>query len=408
MTGLRRVFTACFLVFSLILSSPLSVHAQEDNAPSVRTDVVYQFGEELTFRAEIRSDRPVLRATVFYRARSSSTTQYAFATITDAIPAIAEVHLDLEDAGISPFSDVDYWWQLDFSETESYSTQQESFSYRDNRFAWQFLQEDAITVYWAEGDLGYGQAALDLARTSLEDIANDLVLPPPDALTLFLYPSLEGLQEALELGGQSWAGGHAKPEGGVLLVAVPAGENVIPSLEQSLPHEITHLLLYTRMGASYENIPGWLNEGLAVMQEPWPDPAYSIALTEAIERDSILPLESLCAAFPYDSDEAMLAYAESHAFVRYLRDIYGIGAIVRLLDSYQEGASCTGAVERVFHRSLQDLQTDWVNSERGGPAGLLSPSEWGAWVLVLVPAALTMIIVLVRVSIRRETYEESV
>jgi len=408
MTTLRRLLTACFLVVSLMLSSPLSVLAQEDGTPSVRTDVVYHFGEELTFRAEIRSDRPILRATVFYRARTSSTTQYAFATITDSVPAIAEVHLDLNDADIPPFSDVDYWWQLDYSETESYSTLQESFAYRDNRFAWQFLQEDDITVYWSEGDLGYGQAALDLTRFALEDIASDLVLPPPEALTLYLYPSLDGLQEALELGGQSWVGGHAKPAGGILLVAVPADETAIPSLEQSLPHEITHLLLYSRMGASYENLPGWLNEGLAVMQEPSPDPAHAITLNEAIENNSILPLESLCAVFPYDSDEAMLAYAQSHAFVRYLRDLYGIGAIVRLLDSYQEGASCTGAVERVFHRSLHDLQTDWLNTERGGATGILSPSEWGAWVLVLIPAVLTMVIVHVRVSIRRAAQEERV
>jgi len=382
--------------------------AQDADSTSLRTDVEYEFGHDLRFVAEIRSESPILRATVFYRTSTASTTHYAFAELTQSSPVLAEVHLDLASAGFQPFSVIDYWWQLDFSETESYTSPLQRFTYRDNRFAWQFLQDQSITVFWSSGDVGFGQTVADVARVSLETISTDLALPLPSELSIYVYPSQLELQGALALGGQDWIGGHAIPELGVLLLSLPTEDRAPLSLANSVPHEMTHLMLYQRMGDSYNNLPGWLNEGLAVMQQEYQEPAYELALSEALDNNRLLPLESLCAAFPYDREEALLAYAESHGFVRHLHDVYGIGAIVRLLDTYQEGASCTGGVQRVFNRSLDDLQEDWISSSvEGISAAGLSTIELGAYALLLLPAAVSLAVVLIRKKSTLEFEEDN-
>ena len=400
----RRVALLLLSLFICIAPIP-SAHAQDPSEVTTRID--YRFGEDLTFQAEISADRPVLRATVFFRASNAPTTAYAFAEFMDEDGTYAEAKIDLSDVGFPPFADILYWWQLDFSETESYSTDTAVFTYRDNRIAWQFLQQDQITVYWSEAGVEYGQTAMDIARLALVDIAQDLALPLPSSLAIYIYPSANELQSALALTGRRWIAGQALPELGVVLLALPASSEAVITLERSLPHEITHVLLYERMGTSYANLPGWLNEGLAVMQEQDPDPLYTVALEQAALENRLLSIQSLCAGFPYESDSAMLAYAQSHAFVQYLRDIYGVGGIVRLLDAYQEGTTCEGGVQRVFMRSLDQLQTEWLNSSISAPQTASSYQSLLIWLLVLLPSGLGLIIAIkVRSSNRDQIRKE--
>ena len=377
---------AAWLLLGTILALTAVPAAAQTNSPDIETSIEYRFGDVLTFEAAITADQPVLRATVFFRQTASSTTDFLFAELSGDAGETAVVQLDVARYPLAPFAEITYWWQLDFSETESFTSEPATFLYRDNRSAWQFLEQDSVTVYWIEGDLRYGQAALDVARQAMQQAADEFVLPLPDELTMYLYPSTDMLRGALQMGGQSWVAGHASPELGVILLAVPPDDGIV-QLERGLPHELTHILLFERMGNAYQSLPGWLNEGLAVMQEQNPDPLYALALDEALQQGAILPLESLCAEFPYDGDTAALAYAESHAFVTYLRDMYGMGGILRLLDAYQEGTTCLGGVERVFMRSLADLQLEWLNSSTSAPEETMMGKTIFAWLIVLLPAA---------------------
>lgn len=381
---------AVWLIVAILLALTAAPAAAQSNPPQIETSVEYRFGDVLTFSADILSDQPVLRATVFFRPEASSNTEFLYAELSGDAGEFAVVQFDVARYPLQPFSEITYWWQLDFSDTEHFTSEPASFIYRDNRSAWQFLQQDNITVYWIEGDLSYGQSALDVARQALQDVAGSLILPLPDDLDIYLYPSTDMLQNALRASGQTWVAGHAATDLDLILLAVPPEDGIV-QLERGLPHELTHMLLSRRMGDAYENLPGWMNEGLAVLQEQNPDPLYSLALDSALESGDILPLESLCAEFPYDGETAALAYAESHAFVSYLRDIYGMGGILRLLDAYQEGTTCLGGVERVFMRSLSSLQEEWLNSSAVASQEGFAAQTLPAWLIVLLPAAAALL-----------------
>jgi hypothetical protein len=171
------------------------------------------------------------------------------------------------------------------------------------------------------------------------------------------------------------------------------------ALERDLPHELTHLLLYDRMNEGYNNLPAWLGEGLATLQEQQPNPAYRFELDTAHSSNALLSIESLCATFPMTESDALLAYAQSTSFTQYLLDIYGTGGIHRLLDAYQEGASCKGGVQRVYQRSLEQLENEWKLYHLPGASGLDRLQAVLPWGLILL---LIVILLLVGLFTRRK------
>ncbi len=387
---MRPVRPIALLLFSTLI--PTLAAAQS----SVRIDpeVTYEYGREITFRARIQAESPVVRAAVFFRRRGEARTQVLVARLEPvATGSVATATWPVDSAYLPPFSLVDFWWQVDLSDGSSLTTATQAIEYADNRFVWQSLQSGTVSVHWVEGPLDLGQATLDVAREASERLQREFFLPPPDQVRVYLYPSQAELQSALRLAGGPWVGGHAQPALGVVLLAIPPGPEARLEIERALPHELAHLMLYQRMGSSaYDNLPAWFNEGLATLMEASPNPDHRISLEAAAQTETFLPLASLCAAFPADTEQAMLAYAQSASLVQYIRDIYGTGALVALLDAYQEGVSCAGGIERVLRRPITTLEQEWRQAvTRDQQASILPLSPLLPWLLLLLPVLLVVL-----------------
>jgi hypothetical protein len=389
------------VIFLLTVPLPVSAFAPQNDA-DVQTSVEYQYGSLLSFKAEINSSSSrATRATLFYRLAGTDDTKSIEASLTGTTPQIALAEQDLRLTALPPFSQVAYWWQVDLDDGTSTTTVPTSFDYTDNRFDWQSLHSGNVTVHWVTGDTAFGQSALDIAHSAQASLERKVLPAGLPELDVYIYPTIEDLQAGLLLGGQSWTGGHAEPSLGVVLVsAVPSSEGLL-SLERSLPHELTHVLLYQRMDGAYANLPPWLNEGLATLAEGDPDPSYRLALEDAARLGDFLPLTSLCAPFPSSSAAARLAYAESASIVRYIQDVYGSGAISALLDAYQEGStSCTGGIQRVLRRSPDQLEAEWIRASFHGSEPLEVLRPFLPW-LVLVLPIMVLVAVLALVPARR-------
>lgn len=319
---------------------------------------------------------------MFFREGSSEFTNVVIAVLSGEITIFAEVTEEVQTLGIEPFTTITYWWQIDFADGDQYFTDPASFVYEDNRFDWKSRSNANITVHWLEGDLTRGQDILNLARDSITRIQHDLALPAPDHVNLYIYPTVGQLQSSMRMGGAAWIGGHSHPELGAVLLAAPNGAEGQISLERDIPHELVHLLLYKRMGDQYHNLPTWLNEGLATLQEGVPNPAYTFELDRAAREDALLSIQSLCASFPISEEDALLAYAQSASFTQYLLDIYGVGGVALLLDAYQEGTSCTGGVQRVYQRPISQLQSGWRWTTLSNPNLLDFAQPLLSWLLL--------------------------
>lgn len=377
LTFLVSLLAAAFL--------PRAVFALQDE-PAVESSVLYEYGSLLSFKAEINATSSVVGASVFYRIVGSDDTRAMEASVSGDTPQVAIAEQDLRLTAIPPFSQIAYWWRVDLADGVSITTVPTSFEYTDNRFTWQSLQSGEITVHWVAGETAFGQAVLDLALSAQDSLQRKLLPAGLPALDVYVYPTIGDLQAGLLLGGQAWAGGHAEPSTGVVLVsALPSDEGIL-GLERALPHELTHVLLYQRMNSAYANLPPWLNEGLATLAEGVPDPGHRLALEEAALQGDLLPLSTLCAPFPASGAAARLAYAESASIVQYLQDVYGIGAISALLDAYQEGStSCSGGIQRVLGRSPDQLEAEWIRVAFHGSEPLEVVRPLFPWLVLLLP-----------------------
>jgi hypothetical protein len=144
-------------------------------------------------------------------------------------------------------------------------------------------------------------------------------------------------------------------------------------METLIPHELAHIILYEQSGDGYDNLPAWLREGLASLAELYPDPDYVGALQEASGNDTLIAVEELCDGFPLDASNAYLAYAESHSFVRFLRDSYGTSGLLSLISAYSDGLDCEQGPVRALGSSLGALDTRWRESVLGqSAAGLFA------------------------------------
>jgi hypothetical protein len=330
--------------------------------------VHYDFGLQITFAARIQAASPIQQIVLMFRDQREANT-HTFPVQANADGWIAYQYNASENT-LRPFAPVVFWFVVTLQDGQVLASAPYQFRYDDNRFAWQKLQDGDAQVFWYNGDAVFGQAALDVTRLGLSNLKDWLSMPQSGGVEVYVYASVDDLRNALYLGGQSWTGAHASPELGVVMVAVAPGAEQRSTMEQVIPHELTHVLLYRKVGTGYSNLPAWMNEGIATMAELYANPDYDYVLKQASRDHTLIPLSSLCDTFPADASGAFQAYAESASFVRYLRDTYGSSGMAALVQAYADGQSCEQAPRQAMDTSLTRLESDWREQVLGeNPAG---------------------------------------
>ena len=357
---------SCRLALFVVLACGLSlavtfpVWGQEDEFQAQST-ATYTFGQNMVFSLRAKSADEIVGATLFFNTPEMESTFAANFEVSPATEIVLEHEVALTQVQIAPFTNVRYWWRL-MTTHGSIMVDEKAMTYADDRFQWQRLEADGVEVYWTGTDGTLGQVAMDIIEDAQRRLAT--VLPVElSPLQVYIYPSMADLRSALRLTGRDWLGAEAKPELGVLLVTAVNPRTAAFDLGQSIPHEMSHLLLYRAAGAQYETIPRWLDEGLATSFESTPDVGYRPLLREAVNNQQTMPFAALCASFPASDAEVRLAYAQSAAIVDYIRQEYGTNALRALVQAYVDGAGCDVGVRRALGVSLQELQAMWLAHE---------------------------------------------
>ncbi len=363
----RRLVCLLATLLALAAAGPWQAEA-EPLITLVSQEYSYSFVRQIHFEAEFSSVSPITGVTLFFAAQDDLRVFHAELPVAgDQTKTGAGYTLDLAEYPLRPFARVEFWWRVETRDGSVLETAPAAFIYADNRYDWQRVADEDFQIYWAAEDPGLGHTALRIARDGLERIGTIL----PDALaqpaTIYIYPSLDDYRSALQLAGLEWIGGHADLEWDVILLSAAGGPNGSTELQKKIPHEIAHYVIGQRAGGGSNQVPYWLHEGLAVGNEPWPDPALTLVLQQAAEDGSLLSLETLCGPPPDAQPDALLFYAQSASVVRYLRNHHGDLVIRQLLAAYADGADCGGGVERILGMPLEQLEADWFGnlSEEG-------------------------------------------
>lgn len=151
-------------------------------------------------------------------------------------------------------------------------------------------------------------------------------------------------------------GGH--PPSWAIALAYP-GHNLVLVEAHSLvngdgPLTLRHELVHAALGQFGTGWPHWFQEGLA--QELTGERKWQLqqvaTLTRAVTQDRVFYFDDLTEHFPRYPDDVEIAYAQSVAFVEFLRDRHGPFAFQRLIERVSGGDSFEKAFGVAFSLPL--------------------------------------------------------
>ncbi len=384
---------AITLIIGLVTSRVSAYALADDTVTFSNAAAFYQYGLQATFQAQVKSSNSIKELIILIQSDGQQPISQSL-PVSDNGSLIYQ--LDLSKANLRPFGLVEYWFKGQLSNGKTFESDHYSFDYIDNRFEWYSTSDGRFDVHWNTSDLALGDTVLQVALDSLRSAVSYLPVSPTLPIRIFIYSSGKDLQDALQLGKVDWVAGHASPDLNLILLSLPPSVEQRLELERQLPHELIHILEYQVTGDRYPATPTWLNEGLASLAELYPNPDYPRALEQAAKTSSLLPIESFCSAFPTEASQAILAYAESASFVKFLSDQFGVPSLQALLQKYGDGMDCGSAVQSVYGVNIAQLETRWKQEELGiNPAAAaaknLAPYLTLSLLIILPPAAVILV-----------------
>ena len=390
-----------FCLFWMISNVPAGLWAQS-NPPGQVIDLQaeYTFGGEITFQGRILSSSPVAQALVTLRFEGQPGSV--------GIPAMFEPEgtaravYSLTEHPLRVFSNIYYRFEVILANGDTISSPEALLYYEDNRFQWQQLGEEPFEIYWYNGNLAFAQDILAAAQAGLLRAQDLLPLPSPENVKIYVYDNPQAMQAALLLSGQSWVAGHAHAELKVIQVSFPHGPEQRLEMERQIPHELMHVLLYQAGPEGYDRLPAWFNEGLASITELSPNPDYRILLDSAYSKGTLLPFASLCQVFPRDANGALLAYAQSASFTRYLYNQFGKTGLEQLHAQYAAGADCERGLEQALGSSLVIQENQWRQQTFTENLWLTALEGLLPWLVLLIVISCGPLFLAIR-ALRRRT-----
>ena len=359
---MRRIFPGILLIILFGVWGTARAAANFQEGEGIQVDnlgVSHIFGEQLQLQAKITSDEPLQSLKVVIQAEDGT----LIASNPVVLTPEGEVYynFDILRRPIRAFSFLSIWFVVEIEGQDPFESEPIRYFYDDNRFNWQSLNTDGFSVFWHDGSVFFGEEIQNAANEGIKLIQSHIDIPTPQDIEIYAYNSVIEMQDTLFFSGDAaaWVAGHADPDLKVIVVSLPDGPAQKLEIKSQVPHELMHVLLYEKVGPGYQNIPRWLNEGLASMAELFPNPDYQILLNKAYEREALLPISSLCHSFPLDAASFQLAYAESYAFSLYVRQTYGNEALEALIQAYAGGQSCEQGFETAIGTSLKKIEADW-------------------------------------------------
>jgi len=388
------LMTQAALLFSAPLptASSQAMYAPQNQQSQVEfTDVAafYTYGDEITFQAKITPFENIQNLFLFIQPEGQSA-RLQNVDLNEFGEALFSY--DLVNSPLRPFAKITYWYRVVFTDGSEIESDNYSFDYIDNLHNWSSIETESLEIHWYEGGLEFGQAAMNAAEAGLTNASLYLPAQLVNKIDLYIYSTAADLQKALQLTQQYWVAGHASPELDVVLISVAPGADQSLELERQIPHELAHMLQYQMLGQNVHLLPPWLLEGTASLAETRPNPDYQRVLDIAVENDTLMPMTSLCEAFPPEASGAFQAYAQSASFTRYLYENHGTSGIENLMHAYADGMGCEEAVEKTLGEPLGVLDQKWRRESLGLDAGAvafenLTPYLIILLILIAVPAA---------------------
>jgi hypothetical protein len=258
--------------------------------------------------------------------------------------------------GLPTGASVTYWWTVKDANENKIESAPVKISLDDNRYTWQRITENDLTIYWYKGNTSFAAELMAASQQALVRLAQNTGATLKKPVKIYVYANSRDLQGAM-IFPQEWTGGAAFTEFGIIAIGIDT--NNLAWGKRSIAHELTHLTVHQMTYNPYLGLPTWLEEGLAMYNEGTLESTFVNVLNSAIDNNSLITVRSLSSPFSAYALESYLSYAQSYSLVEFLVTTYGQSKMLELLTTFKQGSSYDGALMKVYGFDMDGLNTLW-------------------------------------------------
>lgn len=360
----KKLLLLTLLIAALFTSFLPPSHIQaQDNISVVKTWVDTSFPDTMTFNINVSGAAPITKIYLRYSLVSENPIRVFSEEWLSFQPSTSVearwVWRLKTTGGLPPGTDLKYWWVITDEKGNTLETAPRNYIYFDLRYSWKFYERGNIFLAVARGDDNFANQLLSAAQQAIDRLEQNAGVKLEKKVKIFVYPGDEELRQAI-LFSSEWTGGMAFTEFSILVLGVRPGD--LDWGKRVLTHELAHIVVRQESYNFYNDLPNWLNEGLAMWNEGSQRPDMQQSLRRAIEAGSFPSLRTLSSPFPSDTRDAFLAYAVSESVVEYLLNRYDRSKMPELLRVFKEGSGYDEALIRVYGFNMDQLFEMWRDS----------------------------------------------
>ena len=376
LTGRGLLIAAAALPALLLPAS--TVFAQEPAAPIevLSATAVSEFPVGIRFSATAVGENEITSMAVRFRIGLQTRGVYEYLNYQSADVANGEVFWrTATSAGyIPPETIITYSYEIEDSEGNLLTTEEQELIYEDARFNWERVVGGPVTVAYHGPVKVRADAVLQAILDTLEKMGPVLGAGIDDPIRVTLYNNQKEMLEALPprsaaVGRELVTEGQAFSDVGTLLV-LGGGRLALGTAS----HEVTHILNHRAGQSIFRRLPSWLHEGLAEYGNVDPGFSYDIALEFAIATDRLLP-HLYMQTLPGDPEDVIIFYGQSKSIVRFMIDLQGEVGMRELLSLHKQGVNMDDALFQVYGMDRLALTNAWRDDIEAEPYELPEVAE---------------------------------
>lgn len=349
-----------FVLVIVILLGTAAIAAAQGGLTVLQQDHSYAFNKEMVFELGLQSEESI--------PDNSIELLYSIGPHGDVMnrrrpeyqpgkTLTLRVRDELEQGQIPPASVITYHWKIKDEAGNTFETEESSFVYMDDRFDWQSKTKEPITIYW------YGRVdderLLRVAVDALGRLENTIGFQLETPINIVVYRNKADMQGAMAPRGQTF-------DEQITTLGIVVAPDVMlllneADVDNTVAHELTHMVVGAATENPFAEIPAWLNEGLAMYNQDSVESVYQEELRDAV-RSADLDTVRRLSARTGNAARVNLWYAEVWNLVDFLVNEYGGAKMSELLDIFSRGAHPDDALMEVYGFDRDGLTVRWWES----------------------------------------------
>ncbi|MGB0388524.1 MAG: peptidase MA family metallohydrolase [Ardenticatenaceae bacterium] len=348
------------ILFTLLifLASGTFAQAQEPINATTNGSLLQEMPRRALFTLEANSSAGELtEARLFFQPVGSGARISEPITFDPASEVSLEHEWPMQKNSIPPGAKIEYFWRLTDSTGNTFETPKQSFVPLDPRFDWQTIEDEELAISWYDGDQAWGQEMFDTGKEALAQLEDRLAGDITQQVRMVAFANKSDFAGTFATT-ESWVGGQAFTDLGVTVQIIGNGKR--NWMQTVLFHELSHLVLHQIMEGSIVPVPSWLNEGLAMYNEPVSRSVERIQ--NAAENGDLLRFSYLQGNFGSDGQQVSIAYAQSEMMVTYLIEDCGEDGFRQLFENMGNNMRVDKALEAACGYDDKSFHDQWRQS----------------------------------------------